>query len=657
MTVPATNNGQEGSNRRFGEDFGVHPSLWSFILTMNEELENSNEDIRSILFGTKNPPPNEMYTFLKEEREVMKANYNAGLISLDDFLGKLGALSMKAAKQKVASDAEPGDAESLPTKKNKRKASDKESTAPKSKRGRRGKLPLLAKKTTGSSLNASNHTAGLGSSPMILSSNISSENLPWPITEGLVERIALPSTAARTVASAVPTEPARAMLRTPAVNIETSIGSNDSLMAHISKYGLGLRPRATIPGDGNCWYSSNVDLIKEFKLKAPLDHLELRKAVVNSMKNHPQMRQWVQSVFHGKKRDYNRFLKEQSQPGVFTDSNGLAVIATADYLGVNYHIVGTSNTEKAPVSKYGRLEEDRPVLHIGYYQDNTDVPNVPKRRAGHYQSLEVVPGSAVEFCGVAADALVHLSPPLITIQTATPDRGTVVSKIVNEETILKVLASQQSIVGPSLQRLLDIKSDITIDSLFETEICPILMQSIRPVYNSSSEEGKKCRKLLKYFQQLCRKDPNFDNEELPNITDVSDSDSEVPPPTRSFRSLFQANQSGSILMAGSDRVENEVLDELPETFNCAASSSTVMKPKPTKRKRGRPEALEELEEETSEDPEIILTPPPPTPPPAKRGRGRPALAEISTEPDVVLTPPPPTSPPTKRGRGRPRKIL
>ena len=43
MTVPATNNGQEGSNRRFGEDFGVHSSLWSFILTMNEELENSND--------------------------------------------------------------------------------------------------------------------------------------------------------------------------------------------------------------------------------------------------------------------------------------------------------------------------------------------------------------------------------------------------------------------------------------------------------------------------------------------------------------------------------------------------------------------------------------------------------------------------------------
>ena len=133
-------------------------------------------------------------------------------------------------------------------------------------------------------------------------------------------------------------------------------------------------------------------------------------------------------------------------------------------------------------------------------------------------------------------------------------------------------------------------------------------------------------------------------EELTNVTDVSDSDSEVPPPTRSFRNLFQPNQSGSILMAGSDRVENEVVDELPESFHFAAASSTVVKPKATIRKRGRPkksvvftEALAELSEEPYEDPEIVLTPPPPTPPLAKRGHGRPALAELSKEPEVVLT--------------------
>ena len=95
MTVPATNNGQEGSNRRFGEDFGVHPSLWSFVLTMNEELENSDNTIKGILFGTLTPPENETYTYLRGEREIAKSNYEANLITLDDFLGKLGALSMK----------------------------------------------------------------------------------------------------------------------------------------------------------------------------------------------------------------------------------------------------------------------------------------------------------------------------------------------------------------------------------------------------------------------------------------------------------------------------------------------------------------------------------------------------------------------------------
>ena len=139
-------------------------------------------------------------------------------------------------------------------------------------------------------------------------------------------------------------------------------------------------------------------------------------------------------------------------------------------------------------------------------------------------------------------------------------------------------------------------------------------------------------------------------------------------------------------MAGSDRVENEVVDDLPDSFHDVAASSTVMKP--TKKKRGRPkksvvftEALEELSEEPTEEPEhvlspppakrgrgrpplaeltvepdVVLTPPPPTPPPATRGRGRPAHAELSSESDVVLTPPPPTPPPAKRGRGRPRKI-
>ena len=74
---------------------------------MNDDLESSDNDIRLILFRMKSPTENEMYKNLIEEREKVKANFKAGLISLDDFLGKLRALSMKAAKQKVASDADP----------------------------------------------------------------------------------------------------------------------------------------------------------------------------------------------------------------------------------------------------------------------------------------------------------------------------------------------------------------------------------------------------------------------------------------------------------------------------------------------------------------------------------------------------------------------
>ena len=152
MVVPATNNGQEGSNSRFAGDFGIHPSLWSFILTMNDELESSDNDIKSILFGMKTPTEKEMYKYLKEEREIVKANFKAGLISLDDFLGKLGALSMKAAKQKVASDADPReDMCAEKRRKSKRKAEKLNPEIPKSKRGRRGRLPILAESNENSS--------------------------------------------------------------------------------------------------------------------------------------------------------------------------------------------------------------------------------------------------------------------------------------------------------------------------------------------------------------------------------------------------------------------------------------------------------------------------------------------------------------------------
>ena len=430
------------------------------------------------------------------------------------------------------------------------------------------------------------------------------------------------------------------------------------------------------------------------------------------MKSHPQVKQWVQSIFHGKKRDFNRFVKEQSQSGIFTDANGLAVIATADYLGVNYHIVGTSNNERNPVSKYGRFNENRPIFHIGYYQDTTDHPyEAGSTRAGHYQSLEPIPGHPLSCCGGHVQDPIPQSPPLLVIQQPTPERENVVSKIINEETILKVLVTQKSIVGQSLQRLIDMKNEIMVDTLFETEICKILMERIRPAYDSNSDEGKKCRRLLKYFKTLCEKDPHFQNyEDLPDITDVSEPEIEMAPPPRSYRSLFgvQNNQSGSsMILAGSDRVENDVndLENLTEL-----ASSTIVNSIPAKQTRPALSTVFEAPvaasiEECSIDismsdlsnvsyittppqsttVEPFVTPPPPyvpTPPGApsssplprsararpdrgrgRRGRGRPRLTSCPAPPPspasrrgpgLARCLSPPLSPPARRGRGRPR---
>ena len=172
---------------------------------------------------------------------------------------------------------------------------------------------------------------------------------------------------------------------------------------------------------------------------------------------------------------------------MFIDNYGICVIATADYLKVNYHIVGTSNTEEAPVSKFGRFDEERPVFHIGYYQDTTDDIKSVSRRAGHYQSLDIVPNKALSCCGVS-------SP--ITISHVVESES-IARKIHSEELILKALATNNVVVNQSLQRLIEIKSDITVDVLFETRVCSILMEDIRPLYNSKTDEGKKCRKLLK----------------------------------------------------------------------------------------------------------------------------------------------------------------
>jgi hypothetical protein len=109
LMVPATNNGNKSANGRFANDFGVHPSFWNFLLTMSDELERVERDIPSILYNSLTPKQCPLYDSLKIDREVVKANYEAGLIDLDGYMGKVGALSMSTGKHKYNADNEDDD--------------------------------------------------------------------------------------------------------------------------------------------------------------------------------------------------------------------------------------------------------------------------------------------------------------------------------------------------------------------------------------------------------------------------------------------------------------------------------------------------------------------------------------------------------------------
>ena len=53
----------------------------------------------------------------------------------------------------------------------------------------------------------------------------------------------------------------------------------------------------------------------------------------------------------------------------------------------------------------------------------------------------------------------------------------------------------------------------------------ILYIDVKVPYSAKSAEGKICRRLLKMYQNFCRNDhPEFDEEDLPAVTDASDDE-------------------------------------------------------------------------------------------------------------------------------------
>ena len=124
----------------------------------------------------------------------------------------------------------------------------------------------------------------------------------------------------------------------------------------------------------------------------------------------------------------------------------------------------------------------------------------------------------------------------------------------------------------SLDRIKEIEN-ISLDTLFQTELSNLLYDHVRIKYSASSLEGKLCRRILKKFQALCKSSADFVDEELPEITDVSDEEAEQTSSVRSFRSLFRRDSRQSIYISGQARGPQCV----PEfTSSTELASSTVL---------------------------------------------------------------------------------
>ena len=315
------------------------------------------------------------------------------------------------------------------------------------------------------------------------------------------------------------------------------------------------------------------------------------------------------------------------------DNLGLLVTATADYLDVIFHIVGTSNNDKDPFTTIGNKEGRNVVFHLGYYQDQSDEGG----RAGHYQSLEPIPMKAVPCCKIPA--AIDTVNDSIEVRENDEDK---VEILKSEEKILKSFANDGNMVKLSLKRLESLTC-VSSNDPFCSNILSILYNDVRPNHSPTSSEGKSCRRLLKKFQRMISHDPDYDGEDLPPLTDVSD-DSNNTRKKKNFRSLFDRRTSRVVAEMGPSSSIREFDNGIAR-----ASSTLIAQLLPGQESEGSD--VEEDVEDFNE--EIII----PCIRPARRKtienqqRKIPKSAVFESN-SIELTPPPPCSPatPTRRGQ-------
>ena len=188
--------------------------------------------------------------FMLELPFQLKANLRAGLVTLEQYLASVGAISLATGRKKVEDDGDEG-------------------------------------------IEPSFEPHGAGEVSIYIADATPDQTiteLPWPAPQPF-EVIAEvePSTQVSTTVDPAVAKTIRPNVRTSKPpKMGTSLLTLDSLENFLREHNLGLRSRAKILGDGNCWWRSVADLIKLYGLNALIDPGLLRKMVVASLKTHPR---------------------------------------------------------------------------------------------------------------------------------------------------------------------------------------------------------------------------------------------------------------------------------------------------------------------------------------------------------------------------------
>ena len=160
----------------------------------------------------------------------MKANLKANLITLEEYLAAVGAISLHVGRRKVEDEGDiPPEPPVEPLGTN-----------------NQASITYIATVTPDETI----------------------ANLPWPESQPLVPIPEVePSTQARTSVDPAIAKAVKPQSKSPLVRLSTSLVTLDTLASFLTKYNLGLRMRAPILGDGNCWWRSICDLVRLFGLK------------------------------------------------------------------------------------------------------------------------------------------------------------------------------------------------------------------------------------------------------------------------------------------------------------------------------------------------------------------------------------------------------